>query len=73
MLQHGLGIHFLSAWTCDFFLPIGIIAYANFNYKIHFFNKKLYPYTSIPLNILTFLGKTNPIPDKLTVFAKGES
>ena len=28
MLQHGLGIHFLSAWTCDFFLPNGIIAYA---------------------------------------------
>lgn len=43
VLQHGSGIRFLSAWTCDFFLPIGMIAYAKM-----FFNmlliQKFYPY-----------------------------
>ena len=43
MLQHGLGIHFLSAWTCDFFLPIGIIAYAK-TFSIFFFQSEIYPY-----------------------------
>ena len=39
VLQHNSGIRSLSTWTCDFFLPIGIIAYDNFCYKIHFFQK----------------------------------
>ena len=35
-----------SKWTHHYFLPIGIIAYANFNYKIHFFftKQKFYSY-----------------------------
>ncbi len=45
MLQHGLGIRFLSAWTCDFFLPVGIIAYAK-----TFFNMLFILFFSLCIN-----------------------
>ena len=41
VLQHGLGIHFLSAWICDFFLSIGNIAYAKTFFQYSYFNLKV--------------------------------